>query len=87
MIWWYVFGNIVVLFLIVIVFMYSNLLEGLVLIEIVFVWLGFGLYLIGVLLNVDMNVVFGVMFVIGVMFIIVNLLIDVLYCVFDLCVC
>ncbi|HEY0295229.1 MAG TPA: ABC transporter permease [Bordetella sp.] len=81
--WRHAFGNIAVPLLTVIALTYSNLLEGSVLTEIVFAWPGIGSYLTGALLNADMNAVLGCTLAIGALFILINLLTDVLYRVFD----
>ena len=58
---------------------YANLLEGSVLTETVFAWPGLGLYITNSLLNADMNAVLGGTIVVGMVFIGLNLLSDVLY--------
>ncbi|KXU84078.1 peptide ABC transporter permease [Paraburkholderia monticola] len=82
-VWVHAFGNIAVSLLTVVALSYSFLLEGSVLTEIVFAWPGIGSYLTGALLNADMNAVLGSTLVIGITFIALNLLTDVLYRVFD----
>ncbi|MGI4983931.1 MAG: ABC transporter permease [Janthinobacterium lividum] len=82
-IWRHAFGNIAVPLLTVVALAYSYLLEGSVLTEIVFSWPGIGSYLTGGLLNGDMNAVLGSTLVIGASFILLNLLTDLLYRVFD----
>ena len=82
-VWRHAFGNIAVPLLTVIALTYSNLLEGSVLTEIVFAWPGIGSYLTGALLNADMSAVLGSTLVIGALFILINLLTDVLYRVLD----
>ncbi len=62
---------------------YAGLLEGSVMIETVFSWPGIGNYLTVALLNADMNAVLGATLVIGLVFIIINKLSDVLYGVLD----
>ena len=61
----------------------AALLEGAVLIETVFAWPGFGQYLTSGLLMGDMNVVMTCVLIVGVIFITLNLLSDLLYSVFD----
>jgi len=82
-VWRHAFGNIAVPLLTIIALTYSNLLEGSVLTEIVFAWPGIGSYLTGALLNADMSAVLGCTLVIGALFILINLLTDVLYRIFD----
>jgi len=62
---------------------YGSLLEGAVLIETVFAWPGFGQYLTSSLLLGDMNAVMASVLLIGLIFVLLNLLTDVLYQVFD----
>mgnify|MGYP002651746824 CR=1 FL=1 len=62
---------------------YGALLEGAVLIETVFSWPGFGSYLTGSLLLGDMNAVMGCVLLVGAIFVMLNLLSDMLYQFFD----
>ena len=62
---------------------YANLLEGSVLTETVFAWPGLGLYLTNSLLAADMNAVLGATLVVGIIFIGINLLSDLLYKLVD----
>ncbi|MNL81435.1 Dipeptide transport system permease protein DppB [compost metagenome] len=57
---------------------YMHLLEGSVLTETIFAWPGLGRYLTNALLNADMNAVLGGTLVVGVVFIAVNLLTDII---------
>jgi peptide/nickel transport system permease protein len=82
-VWRHAFRNTLVPLVTVIVLTYSTLLEGSVLTETVFAWPGLGAYLTGALLNGDMNAVLGSTVVIGMIFISVNMLTDVLYRVLD----
>ena len=82
-IWGHAFRNIAVPLLTVIALTYGNLLEGSVLTEIVFSWPGIGSYLTGALMNADMAAILGSTLVIGTVFVVINLLTDVLYAVFD----
>ena len=82
-IWGHAFRNIAVPLLTVIALTYGNLLEGSVLTEIVFSWPGIGSYLTNALMNADMNAILGSTLVIGAVFVVINLLTDVLYAVFD----
>lgn len=63
----------------VIALSFGHLLEGSVLTEIVFAWPGLGSYLTQALMSADMNAVLGGTVVIGVIFVGLNLLADVLY--------
>ncbi len=58
---------------------YGLLLEGAVLTETVFAWPGLGQYMTRAMFNADMNAVLGGTFVIGAVFVILNLLSDVAY--------
>ncbi|MGD9829131.1 MAG: ABC transporter permease [Hyphomicrobiaceae bacterium] len=80
---WHAFRNIGVQLLTVIVLAYGGLLDGAVLTETVFGWPGFGQYLTAGLLTGDMNVVLTCTLMIGVIFLSLNLLSDMLYRVLD----
>ncbi|QBF34299.1 ABC transporter permease [Thalassococcus sp. S3] len=82
-IWGHAFKNIRVQLLTVIVLSYANLLEGSVLTEIVFSWPGIGSYITTALLSADMNAVLGGTVVVGLIFICLNILSDLLYRVLD----
>ncbi|HEI8865030.1 ABC transporter permease [Serratia sp. AKBS12] len=82
-IWNHAFRNILVQLLTVVALAYGSLLEGAVLIETVFSWPGFGSYLTGSLLLGDMNAVMGCVLLVGVIFVLINLLSDMLYQLFD----
>ena len=82
-IWYHAFGNIAVPLVTVIALAYAGLLEGAVLTETVFSWPGLGLYLTVSLLNADMNAVLGATLVIGLIYVILNMLADVLYRMLD----
>ena len=81
--WRHAFGNILVPLVTVVALSYASLLEGSVLTETVFAWPGIGSYLTNSLLNVDMNAVLGGTLVVGVIFIGLNLLADLLYRMLD----
>ncbi len=82
-IWRHAFRNITVPLVTVIALSYAHLLEGSVLTETVFAWPGLGAYITSSLLNVDMNAVLGGTLVVGLAFVGVNLLSDLLYRVLD----
>lgn len=82
-IWRHAFGNIRVQLVTIIALAYGSLLEGAVLIETVFAWPGFGQYLTSNLIIGDMNAVMTCVLIVGVIFIGLNLLSDVLYRIFD----
>jgi peptide/nickel transport system permease protein len=82
-IWRHAMGNILVPLLTVIVLSYASLLEGSVLTETVFVWNGIGLYITNSLFSVDMTAVLGGTLVVGVVFVLINMLTDIAYRVLD----
>lgn len=82
-IWRHALGNVMVPLITVIALSYANLLEGSVLTEIVFAWPGIGFYITNALLSADMNAVLGGTVMVGLVFVGLNLLSDLLYRVFD----
>ena len=82
-IWRHAFKNIRVQLITVIALSYANLLEGSVLTEIIFSWPGTGSYITTALLSADMNAVMGGTVVVGLIFILLNILSDLLYKIFD----
>ena len=82
-IWRHAFGNISIPLVTVIALSFGSLLEGSVLTEIIFSWPGLGQYVTNALLAGDMNAVLGGTVVIGVCFVGLNLLSDILYRVLD----
>lgn len=82
-VWVHAFRNVAVQVVTVVALSYAFLLEGAVLTETVFAWPGFGRYLTNALLVGDMNAVVGCSLLVGVIFVTLNLLCDVLYRVFD----
>ena len=82
-IWRHAFRNILVQLVTIIALAYAFLLEGAVLTETVFAWPGFGRYLTSGLLAGDMNAVLACVLIIGMIFIALNLLADVLYRILD----
>lgn len=82
-IWRHAFGNIRVQLVTIVALAYGGLLEGAVLIETVFSWPGFGSYLTSSLMMGDMNAVMACTLLVGIIFIGLNILSDVLYRVFD----
>lgn len=82
-VWIHAFRNIAVQVVTVVALAYAFLLEGAVLTETVFAWPGFGRYLTNALLAGDMNAVVGCTLVIGMIFVGLNLLSDLLYRIFD----
>ena len=81
--WRHAFGNIAVRLVTVLALAYAGLLEGAVITETVFSWPGLGLYLTVSLLNADMNAVLGATLVVGLVYLVLNLLADVLYRLLD----
>jgi len=82
-IWRHAFGNIAVRLVTVLALTYAGLLEGAVVTETVFGWPGLGQYLTISLLNADMNAVLGATLVIGLSYLVLNLLADVAYRLLD----
>ncbi|MGO4723370.1 MULTISPECIES: ABC transporter permease [Inquilinus] len=82
-IWRHAFRNIQVPLLTVIALSYAGLLEGAVLTETVFAWPGLGQYITNSLLNADMNAVLGGTIVVGVVYIGLNMLSDLMYRMLD----
>lgn len=82
-IWGHAFSNIRVQLVTIVALAYGGLLEGAVLIETVFSWPGFGQYMTNNMLTGDMNAVMTCVLLVGVIFIALNLLSDLLYKVFD----
>ncbi|WP_376871267.1 ABC transporter permease [Albirhodobacter sp. R86504] len=82
-IWVHALRNAAVPLITVIALSYAGLLEGSVLTETVFAWPGLGQYLTNSLQNADMNAVLGGTLVIGIIFVGLNLLSDLLYSVLD----
>jgi peptide/nickel transport system permease protein len=77
------FRNIAVQLLTVVVLAYGGLLDGAVLTETVFGWPGFGQYLTSGLLAGDMNVVLTCTLLVGIVFLALNLVSDMLYRTLD----
>ena len=82
-VWRHAFRNIAVQLITVIALAYAFLLEGAVLTETVFAWPGFGRYLTSGLLIGDMNAVLACVLLVGVTFVALNLLSDLLYRILD----
>lgn len=82
-IWRHVMGNAAVPLVTVIALSYGGLLEGSILTETVFAWPGLGRYITESLFNADMNAVLGGTIVVGVCYIGLNALSDLLYRLLD----
>ncbi|MFD1881555.1 ABC transporter permease [Paracoccus pacificus] len=82
-VWTHVFRNVAVQVITVVALSYAFLLEGAVLTETVFAWPGFGRFMTNSLLAGDMNSVVGCTLVIGVIFVVLNLICDILYNIID----
>jgi peptide/nickel transport system permease protein len=82
-VWRHAFGNIAVPLVTVLTMTYAGLLEGAVLTETIFSWPGLGQYLTVSLLNADMNAVLGATLVVGLIYVALNLLADMLYRLLD----
>ena len=82
-IWHHAFRNVQVQLITIIGLTYASLLEGSVLTETVFSWPGIGQYITRSLFNADMNAVLGGTIVVGVCFVGINMLSDMLYKLVD----
>ena len=76
-------GNAAIPLLTVIALSYGGLLEGSVLVETIFAWPGIGNYIYSSLFAADMNAVLGGTLLVGIVFVLLNMLSDVLYAVLD----
>ena len=83
MVWAHAFKNIRVQLLTVLALTFGGLLDGAVLIETVFGWPGLGQYLTRGLKMNDMNVVMGAVLLIGITFLVINIISDRLYRILD----
>ncbi|QTO53584.1 ABC transporter permease [Duffyella gerundensis] len=82
-VWGHALRNIAVPTPTVVALSWAWLLEGAVLTETVFAWPGFGRYLTNALLAGDMNAVVGCTLLTGAIFVLLNLVCDLLYRLFD----
>ncbi|EEW26044.1 ABC transporter permease [Rhodobacter ferrooxidans] len=82
-IWVHALRNAAVPLVTVVALSYAGLLEGSVLTETIFAWPGLGMYLTNSLQVADMNAVLGGTLLIGVIFVGLNLLSDLLYVLLD----
>ncbi len=78
-IWRHAFKNVLVQLITIIGLTYASLLEGSVLTETIFAWPGIGQYITASLFNADMNAVIGGTVVVGICFVGINMLSDILY--------
>ena len=76
-------GNAAIPLVTVIALSYGGLLEGSVLIETIFSWPGIGNYIYSSLFAADMNAVLGGTLLVGIVFVLLNMLSDVLYAALD----
>jgi peptide/nickel transport system permease protein len=82
-VWVHALGNVWVQLVTVIALTFGSLLEGAVLTETVFAWPGLGLYMKNSLFNADLNAVLGGTMLVGVVYIGLNMVSDVLYRLVD----
>jgi len=82
-VWIHALGNVWVQLVTVIALTFGSLLEGAVLTETVFAWPGLGLYMKNSLFNADLNAVLGGTMLVGVVYIGLNLLSDLIYPLVD----
>lgn len=76
-------GNAAIPLITVIALSYGGLLEGSVLVETIFAWPGIGNYIYSSLFAADMNAVLGGTLLVGIVFVFLNMLSDVLYTTLD----
>ena len=82
-VWVHALGNVWVQLVTVIALTFGSLLEGAVLTETVFAWPGLGLYMKNSLFNADLNAVLGGTVLVGVVYIGLNMLSDLIYPLVD----
>ena len=82
-VWVHALGNVWVQLITVIALTFGSLLEGAVLTETVFAWPGLGLYMKNSLFAADLNAVVGGTVLIGVIYIVLNMVSDVIYTLVD----
>jgi peptide/nickel transport system permease protein len=82
-VWVHALGNVWVQLVTIIALTFGSLLEGAVLTETVFAWPGLGLYMKNSLFNADLNAVLGGTMLVGVAYIGLNLLSDIIYPLVD----
>jgi peptide/nickel transport system permease protein len=82
-VWVHALGNVWVQLVTVIALTFGSLLEGAVLTETVFAWPGLGLYMKNSLFNADLNAVLGGTVLVGVVYIGLNMLSDLVYPLVD----
>ncbi len=82
-IWRHAFRNVLIQLITIIGLTYASLLEGSVLTETVFAWPGIGQYITNSLFNADMNAVIGGTVVVGICFVGINMISDMLYRIVD----
>ena len=82
-VWVHALGNVWVQLVTVIALTFGSLLEGAVLTETVFAWPGLGLYMKNSLFNADLNAVLGGTMMVGVVYIGLNMLSDLIYPLVD----
>jgi len=58
---------------------FASMMAGVIFVEYIFGWKGLGYVLVNALQNFDLPVVMGAVLVISIVFIIVNLIVDILY--------
>lgn len=80
----YVLCGVLLLIFIVVGVVFGVLFFGMVFVELVFVWLGLGMYVYNFVVNFDLFGIMGVGFVVGVIYFFINFIVDLLYGVFDL---
>jgi peptide/nickel transport system permease protein len=82
-VWVHALRNVSVPLITVVALSYAALLEGSVLTETVFAWPGLGLYITNALFSADMAAVMGGTVVVGAVFVLLNMVSDVVYRLLD----
>lgn len=82
----YVFWNVLILIIIIFGLLILSLVGGVFIMEIVFLWLGFGLLGVNVIFRFDYLIIMVIILLLLFMLIFGNLIVDILYGVVDLCI-
>ena len=63
--------------------LYGQLLAGAILTEIIFSWPGMGMYVVTSIMNLDFQPIMGFTIIVAIIYVTVNLIVDILYVLFD----
>lgn len=83
----YVFWNVIVLVFIFVGLLMVGFLIGIFVIEKIFLIFGFGKYFVDSIFNWDYLVIMGIIIFYSVFLIVCIFIIDIIYCIVDLCIC